>query len=553
MGTLDWAHWGLTSPAINHKSGVTQQISDFTVMGSGFATQYTNNPVTFTWTDGTPSTSATNTPNGVYISGQNNGFRLTAPADTSVRTLQLFVGLWNAQGKLTAHLSDSSAADYIDLSLNNPSVQVGVYTLTYNAASAGQTLVINYIQNNATIGNVTLQAATLTPGSATPDFSISASPSSLSIPSGNTANYTVTIGSMFGFSGNVGLTVGGLPPGASGSFTPASIPGSGTATLSISTTSGTAAGTYPLTITGTSGTLSHSANVTLVVTPPADFTISATPATQSVVAGTSGTYNVTIGTLNGFAADVTLSVTGLPAGSAGSFSPSIITGSGSAVLTLTTTAATSPGSYPLTISGTSGSLTHTATVTLVISAPATGGTLTSTFAIPSTTQNLASIGTVDWIHWGLTGTTADRKSGVTAQISDVTTIGGAPKRFANNPIGYTWTGGTPTATATATTTGIYIAGVNNGFRITVPAGTTQRTLKVYVGVWRAQGQFVAHLSDGSAPDVIDTSVSNSTTTALGVYTLRFGAASNGQTLTITYTQNNATNGNVTFQAATLAP
>jgi hypothetical protein len=56
-------------------------------------------------------------------------------------------------------------------------------------------------------------------------------------------------------------------------------------------------------------------------------------------------------------------------------------------------------------------------------------------------------------------------------------------------------------------------------------------LKVYVGAWRAQGKMVAHLSDGSAVDFVDTSLSNSSgVTTLGVYTLTYRAASAGQTL-----------------------
>jgi hypothetical protein len=63
---------------------------------------------------------------------------------------------------------------------------------------------------------------------------------------------------------------------------------------------------------------------------------------------------------------------------------------------------------------------------------------------------------------------------------------------------------------------------------------------------------VAHLSDGSAADYVDTSVTNSAgATTLGVYTLNYRAALPGQTLTVTFTQNTASTANVTIQAATL--
>ena len=59
------------------------------------------------------------------------------PADTTVRTLQLYVGVWSAQGTIVAHISDGSAADYTDSTLNNTNnTSIGVYTLTYRAAAA---------------------------------------------------------------------------------------------------------------------------------------------------------------------------------------------------------------------------------------------------------------------------------------------------------------------------------------------------------------------------------------------------------------------------------
>jgi hypothetical protein len=113
--------------------------------------------------------------------GQNNGFRLTAPADSTVRTLKVYVGAYRTRGQFVAHLSDGSAADYVDTSLVNSSgaTTLGVYTLTYAAGAAGQTLTVTYT-NTTTAGNVTLQAATLSGGTLTPDFSVGATPSSQS-------------------------------------------------------------------------------------------------------------------------------------------------------------------------------------------------------------------------------------------------------------------------------------------------------------------------------------------------------------------------------------
>jgi hypothetical protein len=101
-----------------------------------------------------------------------------------------------------------------------------------------------------------------------PDFSLSASPGSQTVTAGGSTTYTATIGAINGFSGTVTLSASGLPSGASASFNPATVTGSGTSTMTVTTASNTPAATSTLTITGTSGSLTHSATVSLTVTAP---------------------------------------------------------------------------------------------------------------------------------------------------------------------------------------------------------------------------------------------------------------------------------------------
>jgi RHS repeat-associated protein len=360
-GTTDWAHWGLTNASsFNHKSGVTAQISTFSPVGGGTAQRFDDNPTSYTWTGGTPTSSATNSPTGLYIVGLNKGFQLTVPADTTPRTLKLYVGGWGAQAKFEVSLSDQSAASYTDTSFNDSGSGDGtnrVYTLTYQAASPNQTLTLTWTvtgMNDAQWGNVSLQGATLVTGSVS-------------------------------------------------------------------------------------------------------------------------------------------------------------------------------------------------------------GALAGSLATPSATVTLSTEGTTDWAHWGVTTASSfNHKSGITAQISNYTALGGATAaRYDTNPNGYSWTAGTPTASATNSPTGLYINGLNKGFQITVPADTTSRTVKVYVGVWGAQGKLEATLSDSSASAYVDTSVTDPGGSSDGiarVYTLTYRAASAGQTLTVKWTvetMNEAQWGNVTLQAASL--
>jgi hypothetical protein len=120
-----------------------------------------------------------------------------------------------------------------------------------------------------------------------------------------------------------------------------------------------------------------SATVTRTVTV-SDFSLTASPATATVAPGGSTSYTANVIPANGFTGTVTFSVTGLPSGATGAFTPSSVTTSGSTTLGVSTSAATPPGSYPLTIRGTSGPITRTVNVTLVVDATSGDFTIAAT-------------------------------------------------------------------------------------------------------------------------------------------------------------------------------
>ena len=102
---------------------------------------------------------------------------------------------------------------------------------------------------------------------APPDFTLTpAAPTKVGVAPGNSATFNVDVAAVAGFTGNVSLTVSGLPSGATGSFSSPTVAVPARSTLNVSTSAGTPLGTYPLTITGTSGSLVHTAAVTMVVT-----------------------------------------------------------------------------------------------------------------------------------------------------------------------------------------------------------------------------------------------------------------------------------------------
>jgi subtilisin family serine protease len=97
------------------------------------------------------------------------------------------------------------------------------------------------------------------------DFSLTTSPSKLNVKSGKSGSATVSVGSVDGFSGDVALSVSGLPAGATASWSATQVTAPGAATLTIAVGSSVKRGSYLLTVTGTSGGLVRTSTTTLGV------------------------------------------------------------------------------------------------------------------------------------------------------------------------------------------------------------------------------------------------------------------------------------------------
>ena len=143
----------------------------------------------------------------------------------------------------------------------------GATTLTIfaNSGTSSGVYPITVIGTNATSSfNLPLS---LTVNSPTSDFSINASPSAITNVGGDTANFTVTFATSSNYLGNVALGItGGLPAGASATFSSATVGSSNAAsTLSISTLGTTAPGAYPITISATDGSTTRSTTAVLVI------------------------------------------------------------------------------------------------------------------------------------------------------------------------------------------------------------------------------------------------------------------------------------------------
>jgi uncharacterized protein (TIGR03118 family) len=141
-----------------------------------------------------------------------------------------------ATGAFIDQMKDSTGAPILNASL---------WDMVFGAGGAQSgdpnTMYITAGLANEMHGLFAAITANATPPPATADFSIAASPSTLTIPAGQPAAFTVTLGGLNGFSSAVTLTCSGQPLGSTCNFSPASVsPASGgtaTSTMTITTSS----------------------------------------------------------------------------------------------------------------------------------------------------------------------------------------------------------------------------------------------------------------------------------------------------------------------------
>jgi hypothetical protein len=207
------------------------------------------------------------------------------------------------------------------------------------------------------------------PPASSPNFSLSASPASLSVTQGNSGSSTITVTPSGGFTGSVTLSNSALPSGVTASF--GTNPTTGTSVLTFTASSTATTGTSTITVTGTSGSLTHTTTISLTINAPAqpNFSLSASPASLSVTQGASGSSTITVTPSNGFTGSVTLSNSTLPSGVTATFGTNPTTST--SVLTFTASSSATTGTSTITITGTSGALSHTTTISLTVNP--TGG------------------------------------------------------------------------------------------------------------------------------------------------------------------------------------
>jgi xyloglucan-specific exo-beta-1,4-glucanase len=416
--------------------------------------------------------------------------------------------------------------------------------------------------------------------STTPDFSLAASPTSLTVNRGASGTSTITIARLNSFAGAVAFTASGLPTGVTASFSPATTTTTGTSSVLTLTASSTATlGAATITVTGTSGTLTHTASIALTVASPPtpDFSLAASPTSLTVTQGTSGTSTITITRLNSFAGAVSFTASGLPTGVTASFNPATTTTTGtSSVLTLTASSTATVGAATVTVTGTSGTLTHSATITLTVAATPTpdfslsasptsltvnrGASGTSTITITRLNSFAGAVAfTASGLPTGVTAsfnpattTTTGTSSVLTLTASSTATLGTATVTVTGTSGTLTHTTSIALTVATAPTPDFSLAASPTSLTVNQGASGTSTITITRLNSFASAVSFTA----SGLPTGVTASFNPATTTTTGtssVLTLTASATATTGAATVTVTGTSGTLTHTATIALTVAP
>ena len=224
---------------------------------TGWGSPKTTGPINLLAPAGGGSFTLSASPNSLTITQGGNGTSTITVTDVGGFSGSVTLAASGLPSGVTAQFSP------------NPTATTSTLTLTASSSATTGTVSLTITGTSGSLQAITTIALTVNPSS-TPNFTISAAPSSVTVVQGSNGTSTITITSQNSFNSATTLTASGLPSGVTAGFNPnpvtppANSSVNSTLTLTVSGTATT--GTSTVTITGTSGSLVHSTNITLTVT-----------------------------------------------------------------------------------------------------------------------------------------------------------------------------------------------------------------------------------------------------------------------------------------------
>jgi kumamolisin len=143
----------------------------------------------------------------------------------------------------------------------------GTSTMTLSVGSSTATGTYNITVTGTSGSTVETTTVSLTVTGTNPNFTISASPTSINVARNSSGTSTITTTISGGFNSAISLSASGQGSSQTVTFSPSSIaaPGSGTSTMTVNVGRNARLGNHTITIKGTGGGVTHSTTVTLDV------------------------------------------------------------------------------------------------------------------------------------------------------------------------------------------------------------------------------------------------------------------------------------------------
>jgi IPT/TIG domain len=214
-------------------TGVT--ITDPTFAG---ATAVSFNGVAATFTEGPPGTITTTVPAGattgpITVTTPGSGLLTTTTRFTVTPAIASFAPASGGGGTgvtiTGTNFTGATAVSFNGAAATFTVSNSGTVTTTVPAGAATGPITVTTLDGTAT------SATSFTVTSASPSFSLGATPSSQTISAGSSTSYTVTISRTAGFADNLTFSVAGLPAATKASFSPNPTSGN-SSTMTVTTT-----------------------------------------------------------------------------------------------------------------------------------------------------------------------------------------------------------------------------------------------------------------------------------------------------------------------------
>jgi hypothetical protein len=164
--------------------------------------------------------------------------------------------------------------------------------------------------------------------------------------------------------------------------------------------------------------------------------------------------------------------------------------------------------------------------------------------------NLTESGSVDWVAWGVgKDSKTARRSGGSKLFSEAVCAGALETGKHGPSRAFTWKNGDLALTEKAVYPGLHTSN-DDGFTFKAAVDTAPHTLSVYVGGYKAGGEMVTTLSDGTKSEVSYKDLALAEGYYSGIYSVRFRATKPGTTISVQL-KRKAGGGNISLQAAAL--